>query len=88
SRSPILHAKYLTVDGGFSVVGSYNVDRYGSKHNLEIGVLIESPTTAHELERTFAFHLDRSDVVTLAAWQDRPRWQRLYEWLLFLGASV
>lgn len=87
-RSPILHAKHLTIDGGFSVVGSYNVDRYGGKHNLEIGVLVESPAVALRLEHSFQRLLQRADEVTLSAWQQRSPAQRLLEWLLFLGASI
>ena len=34
----MLHAKCITVDGRYSVVGSYNVDAYGGKHNLEVGL--------------------------------------------------
>lgn len=87
-RSPILHAKHLTIDGGFSVVGSYNVDRYGGKHNLEIGVLVESPSVARRLEQSFMGLMQRADEVTLPQWQQRSPAQRLLEWILFLGASI
>jgi phosphatidylserine/phosphatidylglycerophosphate/cardiolipin synthase-like enzyme len=33
-----LHAKNVTVDGGLVSVGSYNIDRWSSQHNLEANV--------------------------------------------------
>jgi cardiolipin synthase len=87
-QHPTLHAKYLAVDGGFSVVGSHNVHRCGRKHNLEIGVLVEVPIVAHRLEHDFDASPGRSKEVTLDMWQQRPLGRRMLEWLHFIGANV
>lgn len=85
---PVLHAKCLVVDGRYSVVGSYNVDRYGSKHNLELGVAVEDRTLADQLKHSFLHHLTNAQEIDQAAWQQRPWTQRLMPWLLFQLARI
>lgn len=82
-QHPVLHAKYLTIDGLHSMVGSYNLDQYGAKHNLEVGVATRDPALARALEAEFQAGLERAEAVTLDAWQRRPWFTRLWQWLLY-----
>ncbi|MFQ5569562.1 MAG: phosphatidylserine/phosphatidylglycerophosphate/cardiolipin synthase family protein [Rhodothermales bacterium] len=82
-QHPILHAKYLTIDGRHSIIGSYNVDQYGGKHNLEVGVATRDPSLARMLEAEFFSNLDHSVEITPAAWKARPWATRLLQWFLF-----
>lgn len=87
-QQPILHAKHLTVDAVHGVVSSYNVDRFGEKHNLEVGVIISDAGFARQLDTVFMEKLAEAEEVTLKAWMQRPRWERLVEWMLFQLAKV
>lgn len=83
-QDPILHAKSMTIDGRFGIVGSYNVDAYGSKHNLEVGIASTDPDLARRIAEEFDRRAASSEEILLDAWLDRPRRVRLAEWLLHL----
>lgn len=54
SSGSSLHAKTFAVDGERVFVGSFNFDPRSARLNTEMGLLIDSPRLAAELERTFA----------------------------------
>lgn len=54
SSGSSLHAKTFAVDGSRVFVGSFNFDPRSAKLNTELGVVIESPALAQDIERTFA----------------------------------
>jgi cardiolipin synthase A/B len=85
---PTLHAKFLVVDGLYGLVGSYNVDRYGAKHNLELGVGMPDTAIASELQSVFRRCLDNSDEIMLDEWQRRGPFARLGQWLAYRAASI
>ena len=86
-QHPILHAKYLIIDGCHSIIGSYNVDQYGGKNNLEVGVATRDPGLARNLEEEFSASLGRSEEMTLDAWKHRRWYTRLLQWLLYQFAQ-
>ncbi len=87
-RAPILHAKSMVIDERFGVVGSYNVDRYGSKHNLELGAAVEDAALALELKHLFLHQLDHALEINERTWQKRPWYTRLIPWFLFHLAKL
>jgi PLD-like domain len=52
-RPPFVHAKYVTMDGLWSAVGSWNVWTRGSFYELEHEAMIESEAIARALEDKF-----------------------------------
>ncbi|ARA93856.1 hypothetical protein AWN76_012270 [Rhodothermaceae bacterium RA] len=82
-RHPILHAKHLTLDDTVGIAGSYNVDRYGEKHNLEVGVIALDPAFTAQLNRTFFERLHHAEEITRSAWQRRTLAARAAQWSLF-----
>ena len=50
------HDKVLSVDGRLAVIGSYNLDFFSLRVNHELGVLIDDPAVARELDRYFDEH--------------------------------
>lgn len=87
-RHPILHAKHLTLDDTVGIAGSYNVDRYGEKHNLEVGVIAPDPAFAAQLNQTFFDRLAHAEEVTLTAWRRRTLPERAVQWGLFQLAKI
>ncbi|NBB93201.1 MAG: phospholipase D family protein [Gammaproteobacteria bacterium] len=53
SSGSSLHAKTFAVDGKRVFVGSFNFDPRSARLNTEMGLLIDSPRLAGDLERTF-----------------------------------
>mmetsp|Transcript_43862 Transcript_43862/g.113271 ORF Transcript_43862/g.113271 Transcript_43862/m.113271 type:complete len:494 (-) Transcript_43862:114-1595(-) len=45
-----MHAKFMTVDGVFSTVGSFNYDLYSARRNLEVCVAVFDPALARTLQ--------------------------------------
>ena len=78
---PMLHAKTMTVDGVWSTVGSFNLDRWSLLNNLEICVNAFDPAVASELETMFEQDLMLCREVTLDGWLRRPVSWQVKEWL-------
>lgn len=87
-QEPTLHAKYLTIDGVHSIIGSYNVDQFGGKHNLEVGIAARDAALALALETEFFASLERSEEVAFDAWTQRPWYTRLLQWVLYQLARL
>jgi cardiolipin synthase len=85
---PILHAKCVTVDGRYSVVGSYNVDSYGGKHNLEVGIGVDDTVLAAQLEEVFLDETASARLVDFHEWKHRPLPTRVAEWALYRAFRV
>ncbi len=82
-KEPILHAKCITVDGRYGVVGSYNVDAYGGKYNLEVGLGAFGEELADELEGVFKDRTANALAIDLEEWKRRPFHKRLQQRALF-----
>jgi len=79
SSASSLHAKTFMVDDERVFIGSFNFDPRSAHLNTEMGFIIDSPTMALAIERTFSEHLpSRAYQVELAddgrhlQWRDEP----------------
>jgi cardiolipin synthase len=82
-----MHAKLLTVDGRWAVVGSANMDIRSKELNEENVLGILDPGLAHEVERTFLADLARSTEIRHDAWRGRGVLARVFERLGALFAE-
>ncbi len=87
-RRGILHAKTLTIDGHWSLVGTANFDSRSLLLNFEVGVAVYNPAFADELEAQFAEDLRHAKQIRLDYWVKRPLRQVLIENLCRLGAPL
>ena len=87
-QHPVLHAKSITIDGRYTIVGSYNVDSYGGKHNLEVGVASTDREIALQMEREFERRVATAREIELEAWLRRPITDRVAEAVLYRLMSV
>lgn len=69
-----LHAKTMTIDGLYSTVGSFNLDTWSHKRNLEVNVGIIDAGAAASLEQQFESDLAQAKEVTLDNWTRRRWW--------------
>jgi len=83
-----LHAKAVTVDGMHATVGSFNLDHWSDRRNLEVTVGILDGEATAELERQFAHDLTGAREVTLASWSRRGWIERLLGWVAYLLLRV
>ena len=82
-QQPVLHAKYFTIDGLYSSVGSYNIDHWSKKHNLEINIAVEGGNLAENLENLFHKSLKQSREMDLHTWRNRTLPQKISQWALY-----
>jgi cardiolipin synthase len=75
-----LHAKTSTIDGVFSSVGSYKLDHWSARRNLEVTVSMYGPRIAFQLKDKFLEDLKISKEVTLQGWRDRSCLARFVQW--------
>ncbi len=75
----ILHAKTAVIDGGWSAVGSSNLDWRSVVWNNEIDAIILDPAFGVQMEAMFADDVTQSRTITLAAWRRRGLGERLAE---------
>ena len=78
----MLHAKYLTIDGHLSMIGSANIDERSMRHNEELSVVVLDEDFCAELDRHFDTDLASSEPIDLDRWRDRPMWRRALEALV------
>lgn len=83
-----LHAKTITIDGLLSIVGSFNLDTWSDKRNLEVNVSIVAPAIAQQIEERFLADIARSTEVTLETWTRRRWWTRLLHWAAYQVLKV
>lgn len=68
----ILHAKTLTIDGSWSLVGSANFDYRSMLLNFEVGLALYGEKLARELEQQFEADLSDCRQIHLDHWDARP----------------
>jgi len=81
----VLHAKTAVIDGGWSTIGSANIDRRSFIHNYELNVVVIDPAFGAAMESAFNEDLRDSKEVLLSRWRHRPWSDRIKEWMARLG---
>jgi cardiolipin synthase A/B len=79
----VLHAKTVTVDGVYASVGSFNLDYWSDRRNLEVSVSVLDRGAACALEEQFQRDLEGAREVRLEGWARRTWLQRFASWLAY-----
>ena len=79
----MMHAKVGVIDGVWSTIGSYNLDRRSLLHNLEAGLVILDRRIGAELEEHFEEHLKTCREIVPEEWQRRSPFEKVLEWLFY-----
>jgi len=87
-QSATLHAKTMTVDGVYAAVGSFNLDYWSDRRNLEVNVSFLDSEMASLIEKQFNQDLKGSKEVKLPEWKRRSPWRRFVDTLAYLLLSV
>lgn len=83
-----MHAKTLTIDGNWSLVGSPNFDNRSLLLNFEVAVILYSPRCAAQLESQFEHDLARSHRIDADTWPNRSAVTKATEEFLRLFSPV
>jgi len=83
-----LHAKTAAIDGVYATVGSFNLDRWSDRRNLEVNVSVLGRALAGEIEEAFERDLADSREVTLESWERRTLFQRITHWLAYQAMRI
>lgn len=86
-RPHFLHAKHLSVDEAFALVGSINLDIRSFQLNAEAGLLCYDRDVVAALRRIEQDYLRDADALELEAWRRRPAWRRSLEGIARLADS-
>lgn len=78
-----LHAKTMAIDGLYSTVGSFNLDTWSDRRNLEVTVGIIDADVTRTVKKQFLDNLRCSREVTLKTLTQRSMWQRFVQWLAY-----
>ncbi len=79
----VLHAKTVTIDGVWGSVGSFNLDRWSYRRNLEVNVSVLDTRMAERLEERFLGDLELSTEVRIETWGKRGWFQRVVHWTAY-----
>lgn len=79
-----LHAKIATIDGIFSSIGSYNLDQWSARRNLEVNVSILDSSIAESLKIQFDKDLKLCSEVDERAFATRSWLKKALCWLSYL----
>lgn len=83
-----LHAKTAVVDGVYATVGSFNLDHWSFKRNLEVNVAFLDPDLVRGAEQQFERDLAEAVEISLERWSRRPVLTRAMNWLAYQLARV
>ena len=75
----MMHAKYVVVDGRWSVVGSANMDIRSKELNSENVLGILDPGLARDLEASFMKDIAQAEEFHLETWRKRGPWAHVKE---------
>ncbi len=78
-QSEVLHAKTVSIDGVWSVIGSSNFDYRSAALNSEIDLVVLGRQTASELKAKFNEDSVKARKINKTAWHRRPLTQKLKE---------
>jgi cardiolipin synthase len=73
----LLHAKTLTLDRKFAIVGSANLDVRSFSLNFELALLVYDANFASELHYLQSEYMDRAERLSYPAWRNRGPVQRV-----------
>lgn len=79
----MMHAKAGVIDGVWSTIGSYNLDRRSFLHNLEVALVSVDRDLGARLEKQFQRDLALCREIRLDEWMRRSWWSKLLSWLFF-----
>jgi cardiolipin synthase len=79
----MMHAKCGVIDGVWSTIGSYNLDRRSFLHNLEVALVVIDAKVGAELVLEFETQLARCREVLPEAWERRSWWEKSKEWICY-----
>ncbi|HYE61925.1 MAG TPA: cardiolipin synthase [Phycisphaerales bacterium] len=77
NRAGMLHAKTMTVDDGFSMIGSANFDIRSFFLNFELNLLLYEQEATAKLRFVQSQYIMDSEKVTAEGWKRRPTWRKL-----------
>ncbi len=76
-RPAMTHAKTLTVDDCWAILGTTNIDNRSFEHNDEVNVAFRDQGIVGRLRRDFDADLNASEEITLPGWHARPLAEKL-----------
>jgi len=79
----MMHAKTGVIDGVWSTIGSYNLDKRSYLHNLEVSLVVIDAAVGEELRREFESQLARCKEVLPGPWEARSWWEKTKEWVFY-----
>ena len=79
----MMHAKCGVIDGVWSTIGSYNLDKRSLLHNLEVALVVIDAGVGAELAQEFETQLARCKEVLPATWGQRSWWEKSKEWIFY-----
>jgi cardiolipin synthase A/B len=80
-QAGLLHAKTMTIDGEWAMVGSANMDNRSLALNNEISLVAYDREVAGRLHRIFEEDLANSRSIDAQTWRSRSLWKRFWEYL-------
>lgn len=79
----MMHAKAGVIDGVWSTIGSYNLDRRSFLHNLEVALVSVDRELGARLEKQFQRDLALCKEIRLDEWMQRSWWSKFLSWFFF-----
>lgn len=79
----MMHAKVAMIDGVWSTIGSFNIDRRSFLHNLECGVIFVDRIHSRRLRDDFDRDIGGCHEIQATEWEKRPMWEKLFESFFF-----
>lgn len=82
------HAKNIIVDKKYAFIGTINMDYRSLFLHYECGAIVLLDEEINKMQEDFISACEESHLVTYEEWKNRPWWQRLISYVLYLFAPL
>lgn len=87
-KGGLLHAKMVVIDDDYCLFGMVNIDMRSFYLNMEVSLAIYTPEMIAQIVDCQSAYLQNCRYLTLAEWQQRPNYQRLFDNVLRLFSPL
>lgn len=83
-----LHAKLATIDGIYSSIGSYNLDQWSARRNLEVNISIIDRAIAIDQKNQFERDLELSEEIDKHEFFGRSLMRQFFCWIAYVLLTI
>lgn len=79
----MMHAKTAVIDGRWASIGSYNLDNFSLRYNLEVALEVLDSDFGAAMQQQFEIDAARCRPMSIDTWHKRSRYDKAVSWFFY-----